>query len=128
MANATLAGGVAIGSTCDSASHPTAFVIGILSGVLSVFGFAVIQSRLQKSIKCIDTCGVLNLHGWPGLMGGIAAVFVVTGINKSIQFKGIGISVVIAIVAGFITGKILLSFGRRTRPYIDSEEFADAEA
>ncbi|MGB8227366.1 MAG: hypothetical protein WCE45_10975 [Sedimentisphaerales bacterium] len=128
MANATLAGGVAIGSTCDSASHPTAFVIGILSGVLSVFGFAVIQSKLQKILKSVDTCGVLNLHGWPGLMGGIAAVFVVTGINKSIQFKGIGISIVIAIVAGFITGKILLSFGRRTRPYIDSEEFVEAEA
>jgi ammonium transporter Rh len=119
---------VAIGSTCDSASHPTAFVIGILSGVLSVFGFAVIQSRLQKAIKSIDTCGVLNLHGWPGLMGGIAAVFVVTGIDRSVQFKGIGISIVIAMVAGFITGKILLSFGRRTRPYIDSEEFVDAEA
>ena len=127
MANATLAGGVAIGSTCDSASHPTAFVIGILSGVLSVFGFAVIQSKLQNKLKCVDTCGVLNLHGWPGLMGGIAAVFVVNGINKSTQFKGIGISIVIAIVAGFITGKILLSFGRRTQSYLDSEEIVEAE-
>jgi len=127
MANATLAGGVAIGSTCDSASHPTAFVIGVLSGVLSVFGFAVIQSRLQKILKSVDTCGVLNLHGWPGLMGGIAAVFVVNGIDKSVQFKGIGISIIVAIVTGFITGKILLSFGRRNRSYLDSEEFADAE-
>ncbi|MGD0785665.1 MAG: ammonium transporter [Sedimentisphaerales bacterium] len=128
MANATLAGGVAIGSTCDHAGHPTAFVIGILSGVLSVFGFAVIQGRLQKKLKCVDTCGVLNLHGWPGLMGGIAAIFVVDGINKFSQLKGIGISMLIAIVTGYITGKILSSFGRRTRCYIDSEEFADAEA
>ena len=127
MANATLAGGVAIGSTCDHASHPTAFVIGILSGVLSVFGFAVIQGRLQKATKSVDTCGVLNLHGWPGLMGGIAAVFVVNGIDKSVQFKGIGISIVIAIVAGYITGKILSAFGRRNSSYIDTEEFADAE-
>jgi len=127
MANATLAGGVAIGSTCDHASHPTAFVIGILSGALSVFGFAVIHGKLQKAIKCIDTCGVLNLHGWPGLMGGIAAVFVVSGIDKSVQFKGIGISILTAIVAGFITGKILSVFGRRSRPYLDSEEFADVK-
>jgi ammonium transporter Rh len=128
VANASLAGGVAIGSTCDHAGHPTAFAIGILSGVLSVFGFAVIQSKLQKILKSVDTCGVLNLHGWPGLMGGIAAVFVVSGIDKSVQFKGIGISIIVAIATGFITGKILLSFGRRTKSYIDSEEFADAEA
>lgn len=128
IANASLAGGVAIGSTCDSASHPTAFVIGILSGVLSVFGFAVIQSKLQKTIKSVDTCGVLNLHGWPGLMGGIAAVFVINGINKAAQLKGIGISIAIAIVTGYITGKILLSFGRRSQSYIDSEEFVEAEA
>jgi ammonium transporter Rh len=127
MANATLAGGVAIGSTCDHAGHPTAFIIGILSGVLSVFGFAVIQSRLQKKLKCVDTCGVLNLHGWPGLMGGIAAIFVVDGINKFSQLKGIGISMLIAIMTGYVTGKILSAFGRRSRSYIDSEEFADAE-
>ncbi len=127
MANATLAGGVATGSTCDSAGHPTAFVIGILSGVLSVFGFAVIQEKLQKKIKSVDTCGVLNLHGWPGLMGGIAAVFVVGGIDKAVQFKGIGISIAIAILTGYITGKILLSFGRRTQSYLDSEEFVAAE-
>ena len=126
IANASLAGGVAIGSTCDKADHPTAFAIGILSGVLSVFGFAVIQGKLQNLLKSIDTCGVLNLHGWPGLMGGIAAVFVVNGIDKSVQFKGIGISILIALVAGYVTGKILPVFGRRRRSYLDSEEFADA--
>jgi ammonium transporter Rh len=128
IANAALAGGVAIGSTCDHASHPAAFVIGILSGVLSVVGFAVIQNKLQGRVKSVDTCGVLNLHGWPGLMGGIAAVFVVDGINKSTQLKGIGISIVIALVAGYITGKILSTFGRRTQAYVDFEEFVEAEA
>ena len=127
IANAALAGGVAIGSTCDHANHPTAFVIGILSGVLSTLGFAVIQGKLQGMTKSVDTCGVLNLHGWPGLMGGIAAVFVVDGINKSTQLKGIGISIVIALIAGSITGKILSIFGRRTEVYVDAEEFVDAE-
>ena len=41
----------------------------------------VIQSKLQGMTKSVDTCGVLNLHGWPGLMGGIAAIFVVDGIS-----------------------------------------------
>ncbi len=88
IANATLAGGVAIGSTCDKTNHPTAFVIGILAGVLATLGFAVIQSKLQDKLRKIDTCGVMNLNGFPGLMGGIAAMFVVKGISQSRRSPG----------------------------------------
>ena len=51
IANAALAGGVAIGSTCDLASFPQAFIIGILAGVLSTFGFAVLQGMIEKVLK-----------------------------------------------------------------------------
>lgn len=122
MANAALAGGVAIGSTCDHATHNMAFIIGVLGGTISTYGFAVIQGKVQGLVKGIDTCGVTNLHGWPGLFGGTAAVFVVSGINMSAQLKGIGIAIVLALVAGYITGKILAVFGRRITPYEDSEE------
>ena len=128
IANATLAGGVAIGATCDYATLPVAFVIGILAGTLSTLGFAVIQSRLEERIKGIDTCGVTNLHGFPGLMGGVAAIFVVDGINMGSQITGIVITVVVALVAGFVSGKVLAIFGRRTDPYEDSEEFIEAAA
>ena len=128
IANASLAGGVAIGSTCDHASHPTAFLIGVLGGAVSTVGFAIIQGKLQRKLKCVDTCGVLNLHGWPGLMGGIAAVFVVDGINKSNQLKGIAVTIIVALAAGYITGKILSAFGRKAQVYADSDEFAEAEA
>jgi ammonium transporter Rh len=121
IANAALAGGVAIGSTCDVTSPTIAFVIGGLAGGLSTFGFAVIQDKLQKLVKGIDTCGVMYLHGLPGLLGGIAAVFVVKG-TASTQFTGIGITVVIAVLAGFIAGKMLSIFGRRSVPYLDTEE------
>lgn len=123
IANAALAGGVAIGSTCDITSPTIAFVIGVSAGGLSTFGFAVIQTKLQKWIKGIDTCGVMYLHGLPGLLGGIAAVFVVKGV-VSTQFAGIGIAVFIALLAGFLAGKILSLLGRRTAPYLDSEEIA----
>ena len=63
----------------------------------------------------------MYLHGLPGLLGGIAAVFVVKGCAAT-QFAGIGISVAIAVVAGFIAGKVLSIFGRRTAPYLDCEE------
>jgi ammonium transporter Rh len=123
IANAALAGGVAIGSVCDSASFPAAFIIGVLAGMLSTFGFAILQKRVEGLLKGIDTCGVMNLHGLPGLLGGIAAVFIVDGINKGSQMAGIGITILIAIVAGYIAGKIISILGRRTVPYDDSEEF-----
>jgi len=128
IANATLAGGVAIGSVCDYASHSTAFLIGIFAGVLSVFGFAVIQSKLEGIIKKTDTCGVLYLHGLPGLLGGISAMFVVKSVNNFSQLTGIIISVVIALVTGLLTGKILSVLGRKTEAYEDSEEFLEVEA
>ena len=126
IANASLAGGVAIGSTCDYANPASSMVIGLLAGVLSVFGFALILPWLQKSIKKVDTCGVMCLHGLPGLMGGIAAMFVVSGLNNRLQLKGIIIAVVIALVSGYISGLILSLFGRRIEAYEDAEEFIDA--
>jgi ammonium transporter Rh len=126
IANASLAGGVAIGSTCDYANPVSSMAIGLLAGALSVFGFAVILPWLQKKIKKVDTCGVMYLHGLPGLMGGIAAMFVVSGINNKIQLAGIIIAVTIALVGGYISGLILSLFGRRLEAYVDAEEFIDA--
>ncbi len=128
IANASLAGGVAIGSTCDHANHPTAFVIGLVAGAVSTFGFAVVQGKLQDKLKSIDTCGVLNLHGGPGLLGGVAALFVVHGLDKTTQLQGIVVTVVIALAAGFLTGKVLALLGRKAEVYVDADEFADAEA
>jgi len=127
IANATLAGGVAIGATCDHASHPTAILIGILAGAVSTVGFAVVQSKQQKLIKSVDTCGVTNLHGLPGIMGGFSAIFVVNGLNVSSQLSGIFITLVSALIFGFLTGKIISVFGHRKEAYIDAEEFMDAE-
>jgi len=126
IANASLAGGVAIGSTCDYANPVSSMAIGLLAGALSVFGFTVILPWLQKKIKKVDTCGVMYLHGLPGLMGGIAAIFIVSGINNKIQLTGIIIAVVIALVGGYISGLILSLFGRRVEAYVDAEEFIDA--
>lgn len=124
IANATLAGGVAIGSTCDRVSPGVAFAIGILAGTLSTFGFAVIQERFQRLIKKVDTCGVMYLHGLPGLLGGLAAALVVDGIDHTAQIEGIVIAVVVALVTGLVVGGLLSLTGRRTQPYVDEEEFA----
>ncbi len=44
------------------------------------------------------------------------------------QLKGIAVTIVVALAAGYITGKILSAFGRKALVYVDSDEFADAEA
>jgi len=122
IANAALSGGVAIGSTCDKVSPLYGFLIGIGAGVISTFGFAIIQGKLEGAVKKTDTCGVLYLHGLPGLFGGLVAIFIVNGINAGTQIKGIVITAVIALVLGLISGKFLSFTGRRTEVYIDSEE------
>lgn len=127
IANAALAGGVAIGSTCDFASHPLAFGIGALAGAVSTIGFAIVASKQRELFKSVDTCGVTNLHGLPGLMGGFAAIFIIDGLNVSSQVSGIFITIVSALILGFLTGKIISVFGHREKAYIDAEEFMDAD-
>eukprot|EP00040_Diaphanoeca_grandis_P023439 m.127428 g.127428 ORF g.127428 m.127428 type:complete len:492 (+) comp29272_c0_seq1:100-1575(+) len=73
--NATLAGGVAVGSSSDLVADPWgALLVGMCAGMLSVYGYVHIQPFLEKKIGLSDTCGVHNLHGLPGLMGGLGGV------------------------------------------------------
>ncbi|MDD5672997.1 MAG: hypothetical protein PHC61_02440, partial [Chitinivibrionales bacterium] len=88
MANAALAGGVAIGATCNVVNAPTALAIGAVAGALCVFGYAVVQAKIKKLFNIVDTCGVHNLHGMPGLFGGLVAVLVIPGIAGA-QLAGI---------------------------------------
>lgn len=70
--NATLAGGVAVGSASDLVIGPWgAIFIGCIGGTVSVIGYTKIQPWLQENCSLHDTCGVHNLHGMPGLVGGI---------------------------------------------------------
>jgi ammonium transporter Rh len=70
--NATLAGGVAIGTPCDLITNPgVAIAVGASAGIVSAWGFLKLNGFLKEKIGLHDTCGVLNLHGIPGIMGGI---------------------------------------------------------
>lgn len=72
--NATLAGGVAAGSAANLYLTPAgALIIGIVAGGVSTAGFAYLQPTLESKFDLRDTCGVHNLHGMPGLLGGLAA-------------------------------------------------------
>lgn len=121
IANAALAGGVAIGSTCDMTTPGFAMLIGIAAGALSVIGYSKIASKLEKLINGSDTCGINNLHGMPGILGGITAIFITH--NAGIQLSGIIITVGIAFICGKITGIIVSLLGKKEIPYSDRDEF-----
>ncbi|CAJ0582470.1 unnamed protein product, partial [Mesorhabditis spiculigera] len=75
--SSTLAGGVAIGSAANAMIYPYhACVVGMVAGVISVFGHAVLSKRLEKRFNIYDTCGVHNLHGLPGLLSGVISILV----------------------------------------------------
>ncbi|MEY3122112.1 MAG: hypothetical protein RI993_937 [Pseudomonadota bacterium] len=126
MANAALAGGVAIGSVCDVVNPVGAFAIGLLAGTISVIGYRYILPALESKLNIYDTCGVHNLHGMPGLLGGFSALLVVPGI-ATVQITGIGITLVIALTGGLLAGILIKLTGTTTEPYEDSVEFTHTE-
>ncbi len=123
MANAALAGGVAIGSSCAHTTPKASLALGFVAGILSVIGFAIIQPRVQKALKGIDTCGVHNLHGMPGMLGGLAAIFIAQNVVPGLQIKGVFITFIIAWITGLAAGTIVSLFGYRKQSYEDGVEF-----
>ena len=67
--NATLAGGVIIGASCDMFEYGVeALLIGAVGGMVSSYGFNNLGSDVMP---WHDSCGVHNLHGIPGVIGGL---------------------------------------------------------
>jgi ammonium transporter Rh len=86
--NASLAGGVAVGSAADIIVMPFgAMLAGFVTGIISSLGFAYISAYLRKTISLHDTCGVLNLHGMPGLIGGIVSAIVASRLEGNFGDK-----------------------------------------
>jgi ammonium transporter Rh len=127
MANAALAGGVSIGATCNIVSPTLAFGIGGLAGALSVVGYVLIQPKLDGALKITDTCGVHNLHGMPGLLGGLVAVVVTPELAKA-QLIGIFFTVALAFISGSIGGTLIRLTGAKSEAYEDEDEFLGAIA
>ncbi|MBF0314493.1 MAG: ammonium transporter [Oligoflexia bacterium] len=121
IANAALAGGVAIGTTCNMTTPGYAMLIGLTAGALSTVGYAIIAPKVEKLLGGTDTCGVHNLHGMPGLLGGLTGI-AITG-NAKIQLGGILVSVVLAFTFGRISGLVVGLFGIKKVPYSDQDEF-----
>ncbi|MCL4122110.1 UNVERIFIED_CONTAM: hypothetical protein GTU68_046288 [Idotea baltica] len=132
--NATLAGGVAIGAPAGIITNPAAsLAIGLIVGSVSTIGFVKLTPKLQEFLGLNDTCGINNLHGIPGLLGGIFSAIVIAAYNTSIidkqyeaylpfnqtasgrtysqqagyQIAGTGASLGMGLLFGFIAGMVI---------------------
>ncbi len=121
IANAALAGGVCIGSTCSTASPGYAMIIGICAGILSTVGFSIIAPKVCALIRGTDTCGVHNLHGMPGLLGGLFAIAI--NHNPGVQIGAVVATVVVGLVLGRVCGVLLGLMGTKEDTYDDEHDF-----
>lgn len=146
--NATLAGGVAVGSAADMVIHPAfALFIGALAGTISVLGFSKIQGFVENKVGVHDTCGVLNLHGMPGIIGAVVAMIAsavakgdlyspsqllvtfperdhrTAAYQASLQLAFFAITLGIAIVTGLFSGILMTRLSYPKRFFLDSESW-----
>lgn len=118
---AILAGGVAIGATVDLATPWQAWIIGFVGGAASTLSFVYLNDRLGKATGVLDSMGVHNLHGIPGIIGGLAPLLVVGA--GGVQILAVGGTLVLALVTGAVTGLILRLFKRPAVMLDDAESF-----
>ncbi|XP_066503298.1 ammonium transporter Rh type C 2-like isoform X2 [Hoplias malabaricus] len=86
--NATLAGGVAMGTAGEFMITPYgSLIVGFCSGILSTFGYLVLSPLLERHLKIQDTCGIHNLHAMPGLLGGIVGAITAATATESVYGK-----------------------------------------
>jgi len=151
--NATLAGGVIIGTVSDLVTTSwEAILIGVLGGAISLFGFEKLSAFISNKFNIYDTCGINNLHGLPGvvsgILGGVYASFASTkiygdslenifpalkdgrssGEQGLFQLAGLGLSLLFALIGGTISGLIVRSelFDKPSLLFTD-REFWDIE-
>jgi len=134
--NSTLAGGVAVGAIGNFVIHPWgAVLVGVVAAIVSVLGYQYLTPFLSTRLGIHDTCGVHNLHGMPALIAGIGSAVAAAVANKDLykdswvsvfelvdeksekgftggkqagnQLAALGVTLVIALVGGAITGFIM---------------------
>lgn len=125
--NASLAGGVCMGSGADLLyGSYAAYIVGLLTGIVSTLLFEFMP-RLLRRYDIWDIAGVLNLHGIPGMLGGLySAAFRAVYIDGrgGIQVAGTFISIGIGLAGGLVVGFVVRGFNFF---YVENQFFNDLE-
>ena len=123
--NATLAGGVAMGTSANLNINPAcAIAIGMSAGFVSVLGYTRILPWLEDRIGLHDTCGVLNLHGIPSIMGaifGAIAANSTTDGKPGSQILFLLTTLGMSIVSGLLCGALLSNVRPAEKYFLDEE-------
>lgn len=122
---AILSGGVAIGASVDIAGPWQSWIIGLVAGAASTLSFLFLDGWLRKKTGVWDTMGVHNLHGVPGIVGGLAPI--VLGFAGGSQAIAVVGTIVIAVGLGLIVGLILRLLPKPTAMLDDAEAFPAEE-
>lgn len=143
--NATLAGGVAIGAASSLITNPAgALAVGLISGSISTLGYAKLSEKLARW-HIYDTCGINNLHGMPGLFGGLSSAVFISAYNLTplniglatvdfsnvdfskqgaLQVAGTFISLGIGLATGAVCGGVLyLLYKVENTDFFEDEHF-----
>lgn len=91
--------------------------MGLFAGALSVGGYVFLSPALERCWHLTDTCGVANLHGMPGVLGGLASAlfsWACAGGNAAllehgkrqplVQLAGLGATLAAAVIGGVAAG------------------------
>jgi ammonia channel protein AmtB len=109
-------------------------VLFLLSaGLASVCGYQYSSPYLESKHGILDTCGVCNLHGYPSVVGALLSVAFIALDPKADfleysmvpqmfrQVGGIISTLVISIISGWLTGKLIKPLKTSSTPnYVDS--------
>lgn len=126
--NSTLAGGVVMGVAAGLDMHPSAPVgIGFVTGAISVLGYKYLTPLLSR-VGIQDICGIHNLHGMPGVLGSMVAMWATLGLaydsntyeetfprgrgQAGIQAAATAISILIGLGSGFFCGFLMWLVGK----------------
>lgn len=134
-----MAGGVIIGASSGLLTNSGAsLIIGGFGGVISSLSFSYLHDFMRDKINVHDTAGVHNLHGIPGICGGLISAAVIASYNSdplnnpsqrsylgfydnlpfgrtfveqgAIQLAGTGVSLGLGLLFGILTGFIIRFF------------------
>ena len=150
--NSTLAGGVAMGAACGLVVTPVgALLSGAVAGIVSVLGYRFVTPKLESAIGLRDTCGVLNLHGVPSIIGAVVTAIAIGAAEGTDKYKGtigevfhkvgdrsystqaamqiaaIGVTIGFAVIGGLITGFIMSRMPNLPAFFEDIHEYTTPE-
>ncbi|KAI2658090.1 Ammonium transporter Rh type A [Labeo rohita] len=124
--SSALSGGVAIGVAMTAVHTPwVAMTIGFCASLISALGFRYMKNHMLFAFECHDTCGVLNVHAIPGILGWFAHLFLRLTNNEGIiavQFAVhhicvLLITVCVSVVMGVVT---VSKFGSKEMKNLDT--------